>query len=414
MVNIDELKDIVRKGVVEHMGADFFAKQDKHKEQILRSLIDELISNLTGKGQIKQLSSIEKKRLVDELLDEILGLGPLQPLLQDASISEILINGPDDIFIERKGKIEPANISFKSEDHLFGFVERMLSLVGRRITEVEPYVDARLKDGTRVNIVVPPASLSGTLVSMHKSTREFLNAGDLVKHGTLTDEMARFLDACVKAKFNIIMSGGTSVGKTTTLNMLSLFIPSGERIITIEDIAELQLKSPHTLRLEARMPNIQGKGEITIRQLFKNTLHMRPDRIVIGEVRGDEVIDMLQAMNTGHDGSMTTIHANSPWDALTRLEMMALIGGVNIPSGLIRRQIISALDVVIQQRRSDDGTRRITHICEITKDQYDEYKLNDLFLFDENKNSFVRGSTPSQSYLKLKTFGFVCKEWEKT
>ena len=405
MIDVEELKNKIRRLVVDRLGMEFFTSQDKHAERKLHSLIGELFSDLVSKGKMEHLPPIEQRRLIDELVDEILGLGPLQPLLQDPSISEILINGPRYIFIERDGKIEPANISFKGEEHLFGLIERMLSLVGRRVSELEPYVDARLRDGTRVNIVIPPVSLSGTLVSLHKSSRAFFSAEDLVKFGTLTEEMARFLEACVKARLNVIMSGGTSVGKTTTLNMLSSFISTKERIITIEDIAELQLRSPHTLRLETRISNIQGKGEITIRQLFKNTLHMRPDRIVIGEVRGEEVIDMLQAMNTGHDGSMTTIHANSPYDALTRLEMMALIGAGNITDVLIRRQIVSALDLVIQQRRFDDGTRRITHISEMVKTKHDEYKLNDLFLFDEDKKQFVKTNVTSAFYPKLKKAG---------
>lgn len=413
MVDIDELKNMIRKLVVERLGEDFFSAQDKTKEHRLHKLIEELIAELTQKGKMEILPTIEQKRITEELLNEILGLGPLQPLLQDKTISEILINGPQYVFIEREGMISSTDVKFRSEEHLFGFIERVLSLLGRRISELEPFVDARLQDGTRVNIVIPPVSLSGTLVSMHKSTRAFFTADDLVGYKTLSREMAKFLESAVKARLNIILSGGTSVGKTTTLNMLSSFIPDKERIITIEDIAELQLHSPHTLRLEARPANIQGRGEITIRQLFKNTLHMRPDRIIIGEVRGEEVLDMLQAMNTGHDGSMTTIHANSPYDALTRLEMMALMGGVNITESLVKRQIISALDIVIQQRRFDDGSRRITHICEIVKTKGSEYKLNDLFIFDEDKKEFARIDTAPQFYNKIKKAGFTSDAWER-
>lgn len=328
------------------------------------------------------LSAIERERLIHEVRHELFGLGPLEQLLADTSISDILVNSPYNIYIERGGKLERTNIEFKDNEHLMRVIERIVSSVGRRIDESSPMVDARLKDGSRVNAIIPPLSLDGPVLSIRRFGAEPLRMHKLIDNQALTPDMAAMFEMCVQARLNILISGGTGAGKTTLLNALSAYIPHNERIVTIEDSAELQLQQPHTVRLETRPPNIEGKGEVTQRDLVKNSLRMRPDRIVIGEVRGGEAIDMLQAMNTGHDGSLTTVHANTSRDALSRLETMIQMTGLRLSDRAMRQQIASAINVVIQVARLSDGTRRVTSISEITGMEGDTITMQDVFIYE--------------------------------
>jgi pilus assembly protein CpaF len=328
------------------------------------------------------LSTLERDRLVSEVNHELFGLGPLEPLLADPTISDILVNSYSNIYIERRGKLEKTAITFKDDEHLMRVIERIVSTVGRRIDEAQPMVDARLPDGSRVNAIIPPLAIDGPTLSIRRFGTDPLRMPALIENGALTKEIAILFEMCVKARLNIIISGGTGAGKTTLLNALSAYIPSDERIVTIEDSAELQLQQPHIVRLETRPPNIEGKGEVTQRDLVRNALRMRPDRIVIGEVRGGEAIDMLQAMNTGHDGSLTTIHANSPRDALSRLETMIQMTGMRLSDRAMRQQIASAVDLVIQVARLTDGTRRITSISEVTGMEGDTTTMQEIFQFE--------------------------------
>ncbi|HEX3281370.1 MAG TPA: CpaF family protein [Pyrinomonadaceae bacterium] len=328
------------------------------------------------------LSSVERDRLVSEVHHELFGLGPLEPLLADPTITDILVNAYSNIYIERRGKLEKTNITFKDDEHLRRVIERIVSTVGRRIDEAQPMVDARLPDGSRVNAIIPPLSIDGPVLSIRRFGTDPLRMATLIENGALTREIALLFEMCVRARLNIIISGGTGAGKTTLLNALSAFIPADERIVTIEDSAELQLQQPHVVRLETRPPNIEGKGEVSQRDLLKNALRMRPDRIVIGEVRGGETIDMLQAMNTGHDGSLTTIHANSPRDSLARIETMIQMTGMRLSDRAMRQQIASAVDVVIQVARLTDGTRRVTSISEITGMEGEITAMQELFEFE--------------------------------
>jgi pilus assembly protein CpaF len=328
------------------------------------------------------LSTEERHRLVRQISDDVLGYGPLQPLLDDPSISEVMVNGPDQIFVERHGKLTLTGSRFRSEEQLRRVIEKIVSRVGRRIDESSPLVDARLEDGSRVNAVIPPLTVNGSTLTIRKFSADPLTAQDLVTFGSLSPEMAQLLEACVSAHLNILVSGGTGTGKTTLLNVLSSFIPPDERIITIEDAVELQLQQVHVVRMESRPANIEGKGEITIRDLLKNSLRMRPDRIVVGECRGGEALDMLQAMNTGHDGSLSTIHANAPRDAIARLETLVLMAGMDLPLRAIREQIASAVDVIVQLSRLRDGSRRVTHITEVQGMEGDIVTLQDAFVFD--------------------------------
>jgi pilus assembly protein CpaF len=328
------------------------------------------------------LSTIERDRLVSEVNHELFGLGPLEPLLADPTISDILVNSHANVFIERRGKLEKTSITFKDDEHLMRVIERIVSTVGRRIDEAQPMVDARLPDGSRVNAIIPPLAIDGPTLSIRRFGTDPLRMAALIENGALTKEIAILFEMCVKARLNIIISGGTGAGKTTLLNALSAFIPLDERIVTIEDSAELQLQQPHVVRLETRPPNIEGKGEITQRDLVRNSLRMRPDRIVIGEVRGGEAIDMLQAMNTGHDGSLTTIHANSPRDALSRMETMIQMTGMRLSDRAMRQQIASAVNLVIQVARLTDGTRRITSISEITGMEGETTTMQEIFQFE--------------------------------
>lgn len=325
------------------------------------------------------LSRGDRLTLVDDICNELLGLGPLEPLLQDDSITEIMVNGAKNIFIEQKGKLKFTDIRFYDDAHLMSIIERILAPLGRRVDESSPLVDARLADGSRVNIIIPPLSLIGPAVTIRKFSKTALSMNDLVGFGTLSESMAEFLEACVKARLNILVSGGTGSGKTTTLNALSSFIPESERIVTIEDAAELKLQQRHVVTLESRPANLEGSGAITIRDLVKNALRMRPDRIIVGEVRAGEALDMLQAMNTGHDGSLTTAHANAPRDVLSRLETMVLMAGMDLPVRAVRTQVSSAIDLILQQSRIRDGTRKITYITEVQGMEGDTIILQDLF-----------------------------------
>jgi pilus assembly protein CpaF len=328
------------------------------------------------------LSTPERDRLVNEVRHELFGLGPLEPLLADPTISDILVNSPKRVYVERGGKLEVADVEFKDDEHLMRVIERIVSSVGRRIDEAAPMVDARLQDGSRVNAIIPPLALDGPTLSIRRFGSDPLRMHMLIEKGALTKEMAEMFEMCVKARLNVLISGGTGAGKTTLLNALSAFIPEDERILTIEDSAELQLQQPHIVRLETRPPNIEGRGEVTQRDLVKNALRMRPDRIVIGEVRGGEAIDMLQAMNTGHDGSLTTVHANTPRDAVARLETMIQMTGMRLSDRAMRQQIASALDVVIQAARLSDGSRRITSISEITGMEGETITMQEIFQFE--------------------------------
>ena len=328
------------------------------------------------------LSASERERLVNDVQHELFGLGPLEPLLADSTISDILVNSAHTIYIERRGKIEATNVRFKDDEHLMRVIERIVSSVGRRIDESSPMVDARLQDGSRVNAIIPPLSIDGPVLSIRRFGSDPLRMSALINNQALTKEIAEMLEMCVKARLNVLISGGTGAGKTTLLNALSAFIPENERIVTIEDSAELQLQQPHVVRLETRPPNIEGRGEVTQRDLVRNALRMRPDRIVIGEVRGGEAIDMLQAMNTGHDGSLTTIHANTPRDALARLETMIQMTGMRLSDRAMRQQIASALDLVVQVARMSDGSRRVTSIAELTGMEGETITMQEIFMYE--------------------------------
>jgi pilus assembly protein CpaF len=328
------------------------------------------------------LSRSERLQLQASLINEILGYGPLQPLLDDPEVTEIMVNGPYQVYVERHGKIEMTSVRFRDERHLMRIIEKILLPLGKRVDERVPMVDARLPDGSRVNVVISPVSLNGPCVTIRKFSRDPFTISDLISFGTLTPEAAQFLQAAVQAKLNILITGGTASGKTTLLNVLSAFIPNDERIITIEDTAELQLRQDHVVRLEARPPNIEGVGEVTIRDLVRNALRMRPDRIIVGECRGGEALDMLQAMNTGHEGSMTTIHANNPREALSRLETMVLMAGMDLPVRAIREQIAGAIDLIVHMARLRDGSRKVMQISEITGMEGDVVTMQDLFVFE--------------------------------
>jgi pilus assembly protein CpaF len=328
------------------------------------------------------LSAEERQRLVDEIMDDVVGLGPIERFLDDPTISEVMVNATDLIYVERHGVIEPTDARFLSTDHLRRVIERIVAQVGRRIDESSPMVDARLADGSRVNAVIPPLAVDGPMVTIRKFSRDPLQVDDLIGLGTLTPALAELISACVRGGLNILVSGGTGTGKTTLLNVLSSFVPSTERIVTIEDAVELQLRQRHVIRLEARPPNVEGRGEVTIRDLVRNLLRMRPDRIIVGEVRGSEALDMLQAMNTGHDGSISTVHANAPRDALSRLETMVLMAGFELPTRAIREQIASAVHLIIHLQRFRDGGRRITQVSEVVGMEGEVITLSDLYAFD--------------------------------
>ncbi len=346
--------------------------------QRLLSIILQLIGE-----QSAPLSTLDRDRLAQDILDEVFGLGPLEPLLHDPTVSDILVNTYKNVYVERRGVIEKTDIAFKDEAHLMHIIDKIVSAVGRRIDESSPMVDARLLDGSRVNIVIPPLAVDGPLLSIRRFGSTPLTADDLLRYRTLTPQMLETLRSAVRARLNIVISGGTGSGKTTLLNVLSGYISDAERIVTIEDSAELQIKQEHVARLECRPPNLEGKGAIRQRELVINALRMRPDRIILGEVRGEEALDMLQAMNTGHDGSITTIHANNPRDAIARIETMAMMGSITLPAVAIRAQIASAIDLIVQVSRMSDGSRRVTHISEITGTSGDVISLQDIYLFEK-------------------------------
>ena len=363
------------------------------EEDHARTEIREIVQRLFAEDSAP-LSLEQRRRIVQEIEDEVMGLGPLEPLLADPKVADILVNGPKQVFVERHGKLELTDVQFNDDDHLANIIDRIVSGVGRRIDESSPMVDARLKDGSRVNAVIPPLSIDGPMMSIRRFGVDLLQMEDLIEFGALTEEVAEVLRGIVKAELNILISGGTGAGKTTMLNVLSGFIPIDERIVTVEDSAELQLRQPHVVRLETRPPNIEGNGEVTQRDLVRNCLRMRPDRIVVGEVRGPEALDMLQAMNTGHDGSLTTIHANTPRDSLTRVENMVSMTGINFPSKVLREQIASAIDVVIQLSRHEDGRRRLVSMAEINGMEGEIITMSELFRFERqglDENGMIIG-----------------------
>jgi pilus assembly protein CpaF len=371
-----ELKTRVHHACIAKLGPELFAAETTGdlSERVLRAVTEQLALDRTP------LTRDERRQLVREITDDILGYGPLEPLLRDDSITEVMVNAADRIYIERSGKIELTKTAFVDDAHLLRIIDKIVSQVGRRVDEASPMVDARLPDGSRVNAIIPPLSLRGPTLTIRKFSRDPYTMDDLINFTTITPKAAHFLAACVQGKLNMLISGGTGTGKTTTLNALSAYVPGDERIITIEDAAELQLQQEHVITLEARPANIEGQGEVKIRELVRNALRMRPDRIIVGEVRGPETLDMLQAMNTGHEGSLTTIHANSPRDALARLETLVLTAGVDLPLRAIREQVASAFDVLVQITRLVDGTRRISHVTEVLRMESDVITLQDIFL----------------------------------
>jgi pilus assembly protein CpaF len=373
-----QLKRVLHKEVLEEVDLESVHRLD---EETGRDRLSPVIRELIRK-ESTPLTHPEREQLVREILDELFGLGPLEPLLEDSMISDILVNGSQNVFVERQGLIERTNVVFTDDEHLMQVIDRIVSRVGRRVDESSPMVDARLSDGSRVNVIIPPLSLDGPILSIRRFTVRKLAGEELVENGTLGITMLELLKAAVQGKRNILISGGTGAGKTTLLNILSSFIGSGERIITIEDSAELQLQQEHVVHLETRPPNVEGTGAIAQRQLVINSLRMRPDRIVVGEVRGEEAIDMLQAMNTGHEGSMTTVHANSPRDALSRVETMVFMAHLNLSERAIRQQVASALDVVVQISRLSDGTRKVMSIQEVVGMEGDMITMQDLYNFE--------------------------------
>ena len=374
-----ELKSSVHRDLISRVDLERVANQrDDHTRGQVLSVIQDLVANLKT-----PLSGRERERLALEVLDEVFGLGPLEPVLQDPAVSDILVNGPRQVYVERGGILEESNIMFKDNAHLMNIIDKIVSAVGRRVDESSPMVDARLADGSRVNVIIPPLAIDGPHISIRRFGHIPITEDDLLRNQTLTKPMLELLRAAVKARINVVISGGTGAGKTTLLNVLSGYISEKERIVTIEDSAELQLKQRHCVRLETRPANIEGSGSIMQRQLVINSLRMRPDRIVVGEVRGEEALDMLQAMNTGHDGSMTTVHANSPRDAIARIETMALMANLNLPEKAVRRQIASAVQLIVQIARFTDGSRRVTHVTEISGMEDDVVSLQDVFVFDK-------------------------------
>ncbi|SFS99943.1 pilus assembly protein CpaF [Sulfitobacter marinus] len=374
---MSELKLELHRALLDNLN---LAALEHATEQDLRQEINDISSEILSEKSIV-LNREDRVQLNSELYDEVTGLGPLETLLKDETVNDILVNGPQQIFVEREGKLQLTDITFKDEKHLLRIIDKIVSAVGRRVDESNPYVDARLKDGSRFNAMVPPIAVDGSLVSIRKFKKDKLGIDDLVAFGAFSEEMAAYLQAAVATRLNIIVSGGTGSGKTTTLNALSSFIDDDERILTIEDTAELQLQQTHVGRMESRPPNVEGKGEVTARDCLKNALRMRPDRIIVGETRGEEVIDMLQAMNTGHDGSMTTIHANSARDGISRLENMIAMAGIEMPLKAVRSQISSAVNLIVQASRLQDGSRRMTSISEITGMEGDVISMQELFRY---------------------------------
>ncbi len=375
-----ELKRTVHAALLDSLGPQLYDAKftQSDLDQKVRHTLHEVLAR-----DDTPLSVADRTRIAQEIADDILGYGPLEPFLRDPEVTEIMVNGPDRIYVERNGRLYPVAAAFVDESHVRRTIDKIVAQVGRRIDESSPMVDARLADGSRINAVIPPVAVDGSMLTIRKFATDPYEADDLIGFGTLTPELAEFLRSCVQARLNILVSGGTGAGKTTTLNVLSSFIPTDQRIITVEDAAELQLHQEHVLRLESRPPNIEGRGEIRIRDLVRNALRMRPDRIVVGEVRDAAALDMLQAMNTGHDGSICTVHANSPRDVLARIETMVLMAGMELPVRAIREQMASAFDVVVHQARFKDGSRLVTHVSEVMGiGDHDAVELRDLFVFD--------------------------------
>jgi pilus assembly protein CpaF len=369
----------VQERLVESLGPRLYdaTLSDTELEGLVHQRLRELLDDEEG-----PLSAQEKLLIVRQIGDSVLGLGPLEPFVRDPEVTEIMVNNWDTIYVERAGKLYWTGTKFHDEQQLRRTIDKIVGKVGRRVDEASPYVDARLPDGSRVNAVIPPLSIDGPALTIRKFAADPYQADDLIEFGTMTSPVAQFLEACVRGRINVLVAGGTGAGKTTTLNVISSFIPDDERILTIEDAAELKLQQPHVIRLESRPPNIEGKGQITIRDLVRNSLRMRPDRIVVGEVRGAEALDMLQAMNTGHDGSVSTIHCNSPRDALSRLETITMMAGMELSNRAIREQIASAIQLIVYQQRLKDGTRRFTHVTEVAGMEGEVITLQDIFLFD--------------------------------
>src|SRR6478735_8515054 len=371
-----ELKTRIHHACIATLGAELFKREGTGdlNERVTRAVTEQLVLDRTP------LTREERRQIIREITDDILGYGPLEPFLRDDSITEVMVNAYNRIYVERLGKIERTPAAFADNAHLLRIIDKIVSQIGRRVDEASPMVDARLPDGSRVNAIIPPLALKGPTLTIRKFARDPYTMNDLISFGSVSPKAAQFLAACVKGKLNVLISGGTGTGKTTTLNAMSAFIPGDERIVTIEDAAELQLQQEHVITLESRPPNIEGSGEVRIRELVRNALRMRPDRIIVGEVRGPETLDMLQAMNTGHEGSLTTIHANSPRDALSRLETLVLTAGVELPLRAIREQVSSAFDLLVQITRLVDGSRRISHITEVLRMESDVITLQDIFI----------------------------------
>ena len=373
------LKTRVHESLVSHLGPRLYSS-DLDTKDLEQAVRDAVLNTIEAENV--PLSTSDRMRLIQQVADDILGHGPIEPLLRDPEVSEIIVNGSKNVFVERNGKLQRSTVQFDDDEHLLRTIDKIVGRVGRRVDESSPMVDARLADGSRVNAVIPPIAIDGPSLTIRKFAVDPLKVSDLIAFGTITPDVRDLLEAAVRGRLNILISGGTGSGKTTTLNVLSDFIPHNERIVTVEDAAELQLQQEHVVRLESRPPNIEGRGEISIRDLVRNSLRMRPDRIIVGEVRDAAALDMLQAMNTGHDGSLTTVHANTPRDALARIETMCLMAGVDLPSRSIREQIASALHLVVQQTRTRDGSRRITAISEVLRMEGEVISMQDIYTFD--------------------------------
>ena len=396
-----ELKTRIHHAVIAKLGPELFKREtgEDLSERVLHAVTEQLALDRTP------LTREERRRIQAEISDDVLGYGPLEPFLRDDTVTEVMVNAHDRIFVERDGRLERTDAGFVDDAHVMRIIDKIVSQVGRRIDESSPMVDARLPDGSRVNAIIPPLALKGPTLTIRKFARDPYTIDDLINFGSLNPQAAQFLSACVKGKLNVLISGGTGTGKTTMLNALSSFVPGDERIVTIEDAAELQLQQEHVITLESRPPNIEGQGEVRIRELVRNSLRMRPDRIIVGEVRGAETLDMLQAMNTGHEGSLTTIHANTPRDALARLETLVMTAGVELPHRAIREQIASAFDLLVQITRLVDGSRRVTHITEVLRMESDVITLQDLFIAKQPDEETVAANRGSRLLLPLACTG---------
>jgi len=407
-----ELKTKIQNRVIEELDIDFNEISDQN-EELKQEIVFIIMKNIEQESL--NMTNNEKRKIKEELLDEIIGFGPITALLADISVTEIMVNGPNHIYVEKNGKLVLTDAKFKNDNHVMHVIKKIVAPIGRRIDESSPMVDARLPNGSRVNAIIPPLAIDGPTITIRKFAEDPFKVEDLINFGTMNSKMAELLKICVEGRLNIVVSGGTGSGKTTTLNVLSSFIPETDRIVTIEDAAELQLSQIHVVRLETRPANTEGKGEVTIRDLVKNSLRMRPDRIIVGEVRSGETLDMLQAMNTGHDGSLTTGHANSPRDMLSRIETMVLMSGMNLPIKAIRDQAASAIDLIIQQSRLMDGSRKITHITEVQGMEGDVIILQDIFKFEQKgidnkgklKGEFASTGIMPKFVQKLKDKGII-------